>query len=242
MVRGEGIYFWDAGRQALHRHELAADVRQHRPRRPARHRRDQAPGRGAGLRGAGDGHGGARARRQDARRSHARRSQSFLLHPRRRRSERERHPHRAHGHRAAEDHGPLSLAITAPPPARSRSPAIRGAGPTSPASRASSASSIRTNTAATFTAKATATRCSLRAASTRSRRSCYEGPRHHRRDLHRDGDRHERPHRPARRLPAGPARDLRPSRHPPRLRRSDVRPRHARAAGSPPITGTSSPT
>ena len=48
---------------------------------------------------------------------------------------------------------------------------------------------------------------------------------HDRRDVRRDGHRHQRDDRPAGRLPPGPARDLRPPRHSPRLRRSDVRPR-----------------
>ena len=69
-----------------------------------------------------------------------------------------------------------------------------------------------------------------------------EGPAHHR-GLHpRDGDRHQRHPRAARRLPAGRARAVHETRHPDDLRRGDGRLRPHRRVVRRRITGTSCPT
>ena len=90
-----------------------------RPRSSARSGRRWRPTRAREL--------GAAARRGDAGRP-----DHVVLHERRRRGERERDQARALVHRPAQDHRALPLATTARPPARSRSPATRAAGPPSP--------------------------------------------------------------------------------------------------------------
>ena len=106
---GQGHLLLDAGRQALHRLQQPVDVRQHRPRRSARHQGDPGSGGVAGLRQPVHGHRSARAARPEARGDLSRRHRRLLLHQRRRRSQRERHPHRAAGHRPSQDPRALSL-------------------------------------------------------------------------------------------------------------------------------------
>ena len=95
-----------------------------------------------------DGARDALRARAPARRGHARRPDHVVLHERRRRGERERDQARPLVHRTPQGRSRATAPTTAPPAARSRSPATRGAGPPSPASRASCGCSIRTPTAA----------------------------------------------------------------------------------------------
>ena len=104
-----GRLFLFARRHALPRLQLAADERQHRPRRPARDRCDQGPGREARLCQPVHGHRATRATGREAGRARARRHRRLLLHQRRRRGERERDQARPPGDRPAEDPGPLPL-------------------------------------------------------------------------------------------------------------------------------------
>ena len=96
-----------ARRQADHRFQQPADVGQHRPRRPAGHRRhhragDEAAVRPAGLRDRDPG-----ATRRQARRDPARRHGQGVLHARWRGGGRERDQARPRGERPAQDPGPL---------------------------------------------------------------------------------------------------------------------------------------
>ena len=106
---GQGHLLLDARGQALHRLQQPADVRQHRPRRRARHPRDSRAGGGAGLRQPVHGDRAARAAGREARRDHARRHRRLLLHQRRRRGERERDQAGAAGDRPPQDPGALPL-------------------------------------------------------------------------------------------------------------------------------------
>ena len=72
VARREGHLLLDAGGQALHRLQQPADVREHRPRRRARDRRDPGAGGDARLREPVHGDRAARAARRQARRDHAR--------------------------------------------------------------------------------------------------------------------------------------------------------------------------
>ena len=98
-----------ARRQALPRLQQPADVREHRPWRPARHRGHQGPGSTAGLRQPVHGHRAARPPGPEAGRDHARRHRRLLLHQRRRGGERERHQAGPPVHRSPEDPGALPL-------------------------------------------------------------------------------------------------------------------------------------
>src|SRR5713226_6523421 len=60
VASAKGIYFY-AGREALHRLQQPAHVRQHRTRRPARHPGHHRPGRDARLREPVHGHRTSRA-------------------------------------------------------------------------------------------------------------------------------------------------------------------------------------
>ena len=98
-----------ARRPADPRLQQPADVGEHRPRRPARDRRDHRAGAQAPVRPAGVRDGGPRAPRREAGRDHARRHGQGLLHARRRRGDRERDQARPPLHRPAQDPRPLSL-------------------------------------------------------------------------------------------------------------------------------------
>ena len=104
------------GRLPLHargpadpRLQQPADVGQHRPRRPARHRRDHRAGDEAPVRPAGVRDRAAGAPRGEARRDPARRPRQGLLHARRRRGDRERDQARPRVHRPPQDPRPLPL-------------------------------------------------------------------------------------------------------------------------------------
>ena len=66
VARARGHLFLDAGGQALHRLQQPADVREHRPRRPARRQGDSGAGGDAGLCDTVDDHRAARAARREA--------------------------------------------------------------------------------------------------------------------------------------------------------------------------------
>ncbi len=85
------------------------DVGQHRPRRPAGHRRHHGTGDEAPVRPAGVHHRDPRPARREARRDHARRPGQGLLHARWRRGDRERHQARPPRDGTAEDPGPVPL-------------------------------------------------------------------------------------------------------------------------------------
>ena len=99
VAGAKGCWFWTPGRQAVPRLQQPVDVRQHRPRRRARHPRDPAAGGDARLREPVHGDRGARAARAQARRDLPGRHRRLLLHQRRRRGERERDQDRAAVHR-----------------------------------------------------------------------------------------------------------------------------------------------
>ena len=105
----EGRVLLDARGQALHRFQQPADVRQHRPWRPARRQRDSASGRGADVRDTGDGHRAARAAWREAGRADPWRHRRLLLHQRRCRGQRERVQDRARLYRPTEDSGAVPL-------------------------------------------------------------------------------------------------------------------------------------
>ena len=96
-----------ARRQADHRLQRPADVRQHRPRRPPRDRRHARAGAQAAVRPAGVRDRDPRPPRCQARRDPAGRHEQGLLHPRRRRGDRERHQARPPLHRPLQGPRPL---------------------------------------------------------------------------------------------------------------------------------------
>ena len=107
--RAEGVYLYTPEGKRDPRLQQPADVGQHRPRRPARHRRhhragDQAPVRPAGVRDRDPG-----AARGEARRDPARRHGQGLLHARWGRGDRERHQACACRDRPPQDPRPLPL-------------------------------------------------------------------------------------------------------------------------------------
>ena len=108
------------GRLPLHargpadpRLQQPADVGQHRPRRPARHRRHHRAGDEAPVRPAGVRHGDPGAPRREARRDPARRPGQGVLHARRRRGDRERDQARPRVHAAATRSSPATAPTTA---------------------------------------------------------------------------------------------------------------------------------
>ena len=125
----EGRLLLDAGRQALHRLQQPADVREHRPRRPARASRRsrsrprRSPTSTRGMATEPRARLGAKLAEITPGR-HRR----LLLHERRRRGERKRVQDRARVHRPAEDPGALPLVSRRHGRARSPRPASRGAG------------------------------------------------------------------------------------------------------------------
>ena len=181
------------------------------------------------------GHRAARPARGQARRAHAGRHRHVLLHERGRRGERERDQGRADVHGPPQDRRPLprlprrhgrgdhadrrpaALGRRAGHPGRHPHPGLPPLGPEGPGSGRRGPAGDRG-------------RPHVRGSEDRRG--------HHRRDRRR----HERDPHPARRLHAGPPRDLRPARHPARRRRGDGRLRAHRASGSRSTTGVSSPT
>ena len=104
--------------QADPRLQLAADVGQHRPRRPARRRRDHRAGDPAPVRPAGVRDRDPRPPGPEAGRDPARRHEQGVLHAGRRRGDRERDQARAPPHRPLQAARPLPRATTAPRSAR----------------------------------------------------------------------------------------------------------------------------
>ena len=198
-------------RQALPRLRVAARQRLDRLPASEAHRGDQGAGRAALHDRAADGDRAALAARAPARRGHARQPEDVVLHERRRRGERERDQGRALGHRPPQDHRPLPQL---PRRDRRRDHAHRRSPPL--ACRAG---------AARRRAHARPLHVPLPGRPSRSlpglhRRAAprgdppVRGRAHRRRRDPGDRRRHERDHRPARRLPAVDQRDLRPARDP----------------------------
>ena len=231
-----GRLLLDARGQALPRLQQPADVLEHRPLAPEGGQGDPGAGGGARLREPVPGHRAARAARREAGRARARRHRRLLLHERRRRGQRERDPRSRASRPAATRSWRATARTTAGPPARSRSPATRGAGRRS---RACPASSARPSSTSGARKEPEPVDVCLRELEDVIR---YEGASEHRGVPDGDRGRHERPADPARRLPAGRARDLRPPRHPADRRRGDVRLRPHRRAGSRSTTGRWCPT
>ena len=124
----EGRVLLDARRQALHRLQQPADVRQHRPRRSAGRQGDSGSGRGPDLRDAGDGDRAARAARREARRAHAGRSSTSSSSPTAA-PRPTRTPSRSRARTPAGRRSwPATARITAAPRRRSPPPASREAG------------------------------------------------------------------------------------------------------------------
>ena len=90
-----------------------ADVRQHRPRRPSRDRRDHGVGDEAAVCRKGLRHGAPGAARQEARGDPPRRSRQGLPHARRRRGDRERDQARPRSSRVATRFSLATAPITA---------------------------------------------------------------------------------------------------------------------------------
>ena len=193
----EGLLVLDARGQALPRLQQPVDVREHRPRRSARDQGDPGSGGHARLRQPVHGHRAARAARRKARVDRPGRHRRLLLHQRRRRGERERHQDRADVHRPPQDPGALPLVSRRDRRARLRSPAIRGAGRPSRASRASSTSPIR------ITASSAAGTTSDLALANLEEVIQLEGPHTIAAFFLETGDRHQRHPGAARRLSPG---------------------------------------
>ena len=158
--------------------------------------------------------------RPDARRGDARRPLRLVLHERRRRGQRERDQARAHGHRPPQDHRALPLLPRRHPRRRlaDRRPA--------PLARRAGHGGHRARVRPVHLPLPG--RPSRPVPGLHGRAAPRGDPRvrgrpHGRRDHPRDGHRHERHHRAARRLPAERARGLRPPRHPADPRRGDGR-------------------
>ena len=135
-----------------------------------------------------------------ARRGHAGRPDDVVLHERRRRGERERDQARALVHGPAQGRSRATAPTTARPAARSRSPATRAAGPPSPGSPGV----VRMFDPYTYRCPAGhPDPCPVCTGAPHLEEILqYEGAGHRRGRDPRDGHRHERDHRPARRLPA----------------------------------------
>ena len=235
VARREGHLLLDARRQALHRLQQPADVRQHRPRRRrassgrfrSRRRRWPTPTRSWRPSRAP---GSARSSRR-SRPATSTSSSSPTAAPRRTRTpsrSRARSPGVRRSWRA-------TARTTAQPPARSPPPAIRGAG-RSRRCPASSTCSIRTTASSAGWDTADE---SLRYLEEVIQ---LEGPQTIAGVHPRDGHRHQRHPGPAGRLPAGRARALRQARHPDDCRRGDGRLRPHRRVVRRRTTGTWCPT
>ena len=173
---------------------------------------------------------------REAGRADAGRHRRLLLHERRRRGERERHQARPPVHGPPEDPGALPLV------SRRHRPGHRGHRRPAPLGRrdrrvpASSACPTRTAGAGPSRSRSSERSRDLEEV------DHVRGPAHDRRLHPRAGRGHQRHPHPARRLPPGRARDLRPPRHPAHRRRGHERLRAHRRAGSRSTTGTSCPT
>ena len=154
----------------------------------------------------------------NAGRRHARQPEDVVLHERRRRGERERDQGRALGHRPPQDHRPL--------PQLPRRDGRRDHAHRRPAPLARRARPARRRPDARplhlpLPGRPPRSVPCLLGRAAPGGDPPVRGRAHGRRRHPRDGRRHERGHRPARRLPAVDPRDLRPARDPADLRRGD---------------------
>ena len=220
VAGAEGRYFWDYDGQALPRLRLTARQRLDRARPPEGDRGDQGAGREALHDRAADGDGAALAARPDAGRGDAGQPEDVVLHERRRGGERERDQARALVHRAAQGDRALPLL----PRCDRRRDHAHGR----------SAALVRGARAPGRRAHARPVHLPLPRRPSRSLPRLHgraaprgdppvRGPAHGRRRHPGDRRRHERRHRPARRLPAVDPRDVRQARRPAHLRRGDGR-------------------
>ena len=233
----QGRPLLDAGRQALHRLQQPVDVRQRRPRRPARHQGHPGAGRVARLRQPVHGHRAARAAGREAgRRSRPGDIDVFFFTNggaeanenaiRIARAVTGRHKILA---RYRSYHGGTagSLTLTGDPRRWAAEPGMPGV--------------VHVLDPYHGMQRGWDTRGRVAGASSK-KSSMLEGPQTHRRLHPRDGHRHQRHPGAARRLPAGRARALRQARHPADLRRGDGRLRPHRQVVRASTTGTSCPT
>ena len=223
------------GRLPLHprgtpdpRLQRPADVGEHRPRRPPRHRRDARAGAEAPVRAARVRHRDPRPARGEAGRDPAGRHEQGVLHAGRRRGDRERDQARPPLHRPVQGPRPLPRlprgdlrgddADRRPAPLGERArPGRRRPLPRHPP--------LGRGRAAPGRGVAPGPRG----------RDPVRGPELDRRGLPRDDRRHQRHPHPARRLHPGRARDLRPQRDPDGLRRGHggLRPHRPLVRGRP---------
>ena len=213
-----GQAFLGLRRQPLSRLRLPARQRLDRPPAPEGGRRDQGAGRPALHDRAADGRRRAVGARATDGRGHARRPPLLVLHERRRGGERERDQARALGHRPPEGgralpllprrHGRRDHAHGRP------TPLARGAW--DPGRRAD-ARPVHVP----LPGRSPRPVPGLHRRSAPGGDPAVRGRGDGRGGDPRDGHRHERDHRPARRLPAVDPRGLRPPRHRPDLRRGD---------------------
>ena len=212
-----------ARRQADPRLQQPADVGEHRPRRPTRHRRDHRAGDEAAVRAAGLRHGDPRpARRRSWPRScraTSTRCSSRSAAPRRSRT-RSSSP-------ATTRAATRSWPATAPTTARPSGAMTLTGDPRRWANEPGLVGVVRyPDTHRWGEAEPRPVEESLQGLEDVIR---YEGAAHDRGGLPRDDRRHQRHPHPARRLPPGRPRDLRPPRHPDGRRRGDGRLRADRA-------------
>ena len=239
VAGAEGRHFWDYdGKRYLDFASQLVNVSIGHGH-PKLDRRDQGAGREALHDRAADGDRAALAARRAARRGDARQPEDVVLHQRRRRGERERDQGRALVHRPAQDdralpllprrHGRRDHAHRRP------APLARRAGP---AGRRADARPLHLP----LPGRASRSLPRLHGRAAPGGDPPVRGRAHRRRRDPRDRRRHERDHRPARRLPPVDPRDLRQARHPADLRRGDGRLRPHRQVVRRATTGTSSRT
>ena len=187
--------------------QRAADVGEHRPRRPACRRRDHRAGDEAPVRPARVRHRDPRPARREARRDPARRHAQGVLHARRRRGDRERDQDRP------PPHGPLQAPGPLPQLSRRhvrRDDAHRRLPPLGERARPRGRRPLPGH-APLGRGRAEAGRG---VAAGPGGRHQERGRPHDRRDLPRDDRRDQRDPHPARRVPQGCPRAVRPLRHP----------------------------
>ena len=239
VAGAEGRYFWDYdGNRYLdfasqlvnvsigHQHPKVVAAIKEQARAPLHDR--PGHGRGEPLRA------GAAARR-----GHARRPDDVVLHQRRRRGERERDQARALGDRPPQDHRALPLL---PRRDRRRDHAHRRPAPLARRARHPGRRAHARPVHVPLPGGPPRPVPGLHRRAAPRGDPPVRGRRHRGRRDPGDDRRDERHHRPARRLPPGDPRGLRPPRDPADLRRGHGRLRPQRASGSPASTGTSSPT
>ena len=206
--------------QALPRLRVTARQRQHRPPAPEDHRGDQGAGRQALHDRAADGVGVALAPRAAARGGHAGRPLHVVLHELGRGGERERDQARATLHRPPQDRRPLPLVPRRD--ARLR-PADRRSAPLAERAGHGRCRADARSVHVSLSRGPSGSVPGLHGRAAPGGDPRVRGRAHRRGRDPRDGDRDERDHPAAARLPAGGARGLRPARDPAHPRRGHGR-------------------